>query len=216
MLRSLGLTLDSVQRLTWASTDLAVWPERSVVVLELAPGHDTDALAHRGEAADVGMADLPCRRIPGAAWPHPLLVVDRQTVVTGDESLLRALAQRPAAHLESAPMDRLLAAVAPDADAMLLVDLAAARAAHWKLPTALLDVWPAQKRLWHDLWETPVGAGLHPVLVRSAAERGGVGLRKRDGRREGPRRTWTSCFRRSNACCTNSSRRCRTPWKPAR
>ncbi len=159
MLRSLGLTPDSVQRLTWASSDLAVWPERSVVVLELAPGHDTDTLAHLGEAADVGMADLVCRRTAGAAWPHPLVVVDRQTVVTGDESLLRGLAQRTDAHLESAALDRLLAVVAPDADALLLVDLAAARAAHWKLPTALLDVWPAQKRSWRDLWDIPVGAG---------------------------------------------------------
>ena len=45
LLRSLGLTLDGVQRLTWAASDLAIWPERSVVVLELAPDHNTDALA---------------------------------------------------------------------------------------------------------------------------------------------------------------------------
>ncbi len=84
-------------------------------------------------------------------------MVDRQTIVTGDEALLRSLARRTDARLESAPLDRLLSAMNPDADAMLLVDLAAVRAARWKLPTALADVWPTQKRMWHDLWETPAG-----------------------------------------------------------
>ncbi len=58
---------------------------------------------------------------------------------------------------KAAPLDRLLSAMNPDADAMLLVDLAAVRAARWKLPTALADVWPTQKRTWHDLWEIPAG-----------------------------------------------------------
>ena len=100
-----------------------------------------------------------CRRLAAAAWPHPLIVADRQTIVTGDEALLRGLARRTDAHLESAPLDRLLSAMNPEADAMLLVDLAAVRAARWKLPTALADVWPMQKRMWHDLWETPAGLG---------------------------------------------------------
>ena len=160
VLHGLGLPLDGVQRATWASSDLDIWPQRSVVILELAPGHDTDALAHGGEAADVGLPGLPCRRLTGTAcmaWPHPLLLVDRQTIVTGDEALLRSLARRTDARLESAPLDRLLSAMNPDADAMLLVNLAAVRAARWKLPTALADVWPTQKRMWHDLWETPAG-----------------------------------------------------------
>ena len=104
-------------------------------------------------------AGLRCRRLAAAAWPHPLIVADRQTIVTGDEALLRGLARRTDAHLESAPLDRLLLAMNPEADALLLVDLAAARAAHWKLPTALADVWPLQKQRWHNLWETPAGLG---------------------------------------------------------
>ena len=75
-----------------------------MVILELAPGHDTDALAHSGEAADVGIADLPCRRLLGAAWPNLLVVVDRQTIVTGEESLLRALGRQGDAKLESGPL----------------------------------------------------------------------------------------------------------------
>jgi hypothetical protein len=161
-LGSLKLPANSVQRLTWAASDLAVWPQRSVVIVELAPGHDTDALAHGGEAVDLGLAGLPCRRLlaaAGAAWPHPLVVVDRQTIVTGDEALLRGLARVTGAHLGSTAVDRLLAAMNPEADALLVVDLAAARTAGWKLPTAVADVWPAQKRRWHDLWETPAGLG---------------------------------------------------------
>ncbi len=159
VLNSLGLTLDSVQRLTWASTDLAAWPQRSVVLLELAPGQDANALARNGEAADAGIANLVCRRMPGAPWSHPFVIVDHQTIVTGDEELLRGLGRRGEPHLESAPLDRLLGAFAPDADAMLLVDLAAARAAHRKLPTALLDVWPAGQRPWHVVWDVPEGLG---------------------------------------------------------
>ena len=130
-----------------------------MAIVELAPGHDTDALAHGGEAVDIGAAGLRCRRLAAAAWPHPLIVADRQTIVTGDEALLRGLARRTDAHLESAPLDRLLLAMNPEADALLLVNLAAARAAHWKLPTALADVWPLQKQRWHNLWETPAGLG---------------------------------------------------------
>jgi hypothetical protein len=159
LLDSLGIPRDRVQRLTWTATELSMWRDRSVVVIELTPDQDANSLAHSGEAADVGMAGVPCRRMAGAAWSKPFLIVDRQTIVTGHEELLRSLAQRNEAHLESAPLDRLLNSFAPDADAMLLVDLAAARAAHWNLPSALLDVWPAGKRQWHALWDIPDGLG---------------------------------------------------------
>ena len=159
VLGSLGLRLDAVKQLTWASTDLAIWPERSVVVVELAPGHDTSALAHSGEAADVGMGDFACRRMSDTAWPKPFVIIDPQTIVSGDEELLRGLARRTEARLESAPLDRLLNTFAPDADAMLFVDLAAARAAHWNLPTSRLDVWPAGKKPWRVICEVPAGLG---------------------------------------------------------
>ena len=159
VLRSLGLTLNSVQRLTWASTDLAVWPERSVVVIELEEGHDARALSSSGEAVDVGAAPLACRRMPSAPWPLPFAILDQRTIITGHEELLRGLAQRSEPHLESAAIDRLLKAAALEADATLLLDLNAARAAHWKLPATLLDVWPAGKRPWHILWEIPEGFG---------------------------------------------------------
>ena len=213
MLHSLGLTLDSVQRLTWASTDLAAWPQRSVVILELAPGHDTDALAHGGEAADLGKLDLPCRRIPGAAWPHPLLVVDRQTIVTGDETLLRVLARRPAAHLESAPLERLLAAVAPDADAVLLVDFRPGPGGRYQTAYRPGGRVARGKTLMARPLRNPRRLGLHPLLVRSVRERGRSGVRERDDRGEGPGRSGRVRFRRSNVCSGDRPKRCKTPGR---
>ena len=159
VLEGLGLTLDRVERVTWAAADPAAWPQRSAVVVELAPGQDAAALANLGKPIDIGMSGLVCRQLTNPRWPHPIVVVDPRTVVTGDEAVLRALAQRGEARLESAALDRLLAAMSPDADALLLVDLAAFRAADGKLPRAMLDVWPAGKRAWRELWDMPLAVG---------------------------------------------------------
>jgi hypothetical protein len=159
LLQSLGLASENVERMTWASTDLDIWPQRSVVVLELEPGHQTADLRTAGEAVDLGLPRFVCRRLPAAAWSAPFVIVDGQTIVSGDETSLRQLGPRTESHLESLPLDRLLKALGADADATLLVDLAAARAAHWQLPIALADVWPAGKRAWHTLWEIPEGLG---------------------------------------------------------
>lgn len=159
VMRSLGLRLEDIRRITWAATDLAAWPEQSVAVVELSAGRNTAGLARIGEAADFGLAGVTCRRLLSVAWPHPLAVVDRQTVVTGDEALLRHLAGRSEIHLQSIPLERLSKAMAPEADFLLLLDLAAARRANWRLPAALWDFWPAGKQPWHVLWELPDGLG---------------------------------------------------------
>ncbi len=61
--------------------------------------------------------------------------------------------------MASAAVERLLKTVSFDADVTVVLDLAAARAARWKLPSAILDVWPAAGRAWHVLWEVPEGLG---------------------------------------------------------
>ena len=166
VLRGLGLRLDQVQRLTVASTDLAAWTAGKaaappcVVVVELEDGPSAATILPHGEAVDLGTPDLAFRRIPGGAWPHPYAAVGPQTIVTGQEDLLRGLVGRSEAHLASSPIDRLLKVIAPESDAVLLVDLAAARAVPWKLPASLLDVWPAGKRAWHAAWEIPEGLGV--------------------------------------------------------
>ena len=106
MLRGLGLTLDSVQRMTWAASDLAIWPEAQ----RGDPGTGAGARYRRPGAQRRGgrrghrRSALPPP--PRAAWPNLLVVVDRQTIVTGEESLLRALGRQGDAKLESGPLGR--------------------------------------------------------------------------------------------------------------
>jgi len=165
VVHGLGLRLEDIRRMTWASTDLSAWPERSVAIIELAAGRSTAGMAGMGEAADFGLAGSACRRRAptegwsGAAWQYPLAVVDQQTIVTGHEALLRHLAGRTDARLASASLERLLKTMAPAADFTFMLDLAAARKANWKLPTALWDFWPAGKQSWHVIWELPEGLG---------------------------------------------------------
>lgn len=160
LLDHLRLTPDAVYRLTWSAADLNDWAGRAVVAIELADGQDVAPLAGRGRESDVRLAGVACRHEPGAAWPHPFAAVHRRLVVTGDADLLRRLAGRGEPRLESKPLERILQGVAPELDAALLVDLGAARVAGWKLPVALLDVWPAGRRPWRVVWEVPQGLGL--------------------------------------------------------
>ncbi len=159
LIRGLGLKLDAVHRLTWAATDLSAWPERCVAIVELAPDHDATLLADGGEPAGFSLDGSACRKPTTPDWPHPFAAIDSQWIVTGDATLLRALADRSQPEPTGHTMERLLAAVSPDADATVLVDLTAARRAGWKLPSAWLDVWPAGKQPWHVLWEVPDGLG---------------------------------------------------------
>jgi hypothetical protein len=127
----------------------------SIVVLELEEGVSAKAmLPSGGEAVDLGSKDLAFRRIAGSAWPCPFAAIDDRTVVTGSEDLLREVIGRNEASLASTSLDRLLKKISPDGDVTFMVDLAAAKAAHWKLPVNLMDVWPAGRRAWHIAWET--------------------------------------------------------------
>jgi len=159
MLRGLGLNLRVISRLTWAATDLAAWPEQSVAVIELDPSQDAHLLATTGEAVDLGLPGTDCRRRPSSDWPHPYAILDRRTIVTGDAELLRGLARRSEAELESRPMAQLIETTMADVDLTVLIDLAAARKADWQLPGAVLDVWPSGSQPWHVIWEVPEGLG---------------------------------------------------------
>ena len=159
LMRGLGLKLDGIRRLTWAVTDLAAWSDRCVVVVELEEGHDATLLGG-GEPIDITLDGAECRRLHNPHWPHPFAVVGPQTIVTGEAALLGDLAGRSEPSLQSPAVRRLLSAVPLEADAMLIVDLAAARQAGWRLPAALFDVWPAAKGPWHVVWEVPAGLGV--------------------------------------------------------
>jgi len=159
LMRGLGLKADAVRRLTWAAADLAAWPDRCVAVVELEQGHDATLLGG-GEPIGVTLDGAECRRVDNPHWPHPFAVVGPRTIVTGEAALLGELAGRSEPSLHSQAVRRLLSALPLEADAMLLMDLAAARRAGWRLPAALLDVWPAAKGPWHVICEVPAGLGV--------------------------------------------------------
>ena len=160
VLRGLGLRPERVRWLTWASTDLAGWAQHGAAIIELEAGQNAGTLLPDAQEVDLGSERFVFRSLPGGIWPHPFAAVDEHTILTGREDVLRDIVARGEAHLESQPLGRLLRVVSSDSDAVLLVDLPAARAARWKLPTALWDVWPAGKRPWHVLCEVPDGLGL--------------------------------------------------------
>jgi hypothetical protein len=160
LVEGLGLRLDKVRRITWAATDLAAGPDCGVAVVELEEGQDAAKLLAGGQPVDgLKVGSVAFRCVASGPWPHPFAALEPRLVVTGSEPLLRALVARSEPRLASAAVERLLKTVSFDADAVLVLDLAAARAAHWRLPAAILDVWPAAGRAWHVLWEVPDGLG---------------------------------------------------------
>jgi len=169
LLDTFKLQLGNLRSITWASTDLAAWPDRAVVVVRLADGQDGRVLRALGEPIELAIAGTTCRRLPRAAWSQPFAVPDERTIVTGSEDLLRELADRTDSRLASRPVERLLRAASPGGDFVWLVDLAEARRSGGRLPGWVMDVWPAGREAWHVLWEVPAGVGL---LVGTAG--GGV------------------------------------------
>ena len=159
VLRGLGLRLDQIHRLTWTSTDLSAWREQCVVVIELTAEQDAEKLLPEGEVVSLGPSPWTFRRVPKGPWPHPFAVIDSRTIVTGSEQLLRELIDRNETHFTSPPMERLLKVIPTEGDVTAMVDLGAARAAGWKLPVALLDVWPAGKSPWHIIWQSSEAVG---------------------------------------------------------
>jgi len=167
VLRAFSLAPGAVGRLSWASTQLADWPGHSVVVVRLREGNGTDVFRTAGEPLDFSVSGAQCRRLTDSTWGHPFAVVDRRTIVTGQAELLRRLADRSDPPVQERPMDRLIESLTADADLSVAVDLTAARNSGWRLPTGLLDVWPAGRQAWRVLWEVPEGLGLSLRLADS-------------------------------------------------
>ena len=145
-----------------------------MALIELEKGQDASAMRNLGEPADVSIGSIACRRLTGTSWPHPFAVLDEQTIVTGRGELLREVAERAAPSLSSKSVDLLLNTVASDSDLLLVVDLAAAREAGWRLPASLWDFWAAGRQTWHVLWELSQGLAISVRL--STPERAEVAL----------------------------------------
>jgi hypothetical protein len=150
----------NVRRITWAAADLSAWDDAAVALIELEERQDATGFRNLGEAVDVQVAGSACRRLATSPWPHPFAVLDERTMVTGRKELLRELADRTEPSIASPAVDRLLKAVAPDADLLAVVDLNVARNAGWRLPNSLWDLWPAGRVPWHAICEIPQGLGL--------------------------------------------------------
>jgi hypothetical protein len=160
VLRTLGLQPRGVRRMTLIATELGAWPMSSLILLHLEDGQDARALSGVGQAAGFTLADVPCRRLPTADWPHPMAIINRSTIVTGPEAILRHLAGRSQLQLASPAMERLLKTLNSDAEVLFVLDLKAAREARWRMPTNLMDIWPAGKVSWRAIWALPVGIGV--------------------------------------------------------
>lgn len=165
LLNAFGLRAESVGQITWASTDLADWPNSSVVVVLLDEKQDAGVLQSLGQPVELHVGGVRCRRL-ASGWEHPFAVLDTHRLITGREDLLRQLAASTPTKLTSTALDRFVQAAALDSDILIGVDLGAARRAGWRLPEAAMDVWPPGRKAWHVLWETPQFVG---VTLRQAS-----------------------------------------------
>jgi len=158
--RAFGLNVATIEQLTWSSTDLSDWADNGIVVIELGERQDATVFRRVGTPVDINLKGADCRRLDKPDWPHPYVVLDGQTIVTGSEDQLRQLADRTEPDLASVSIARFFQKADLKTDALFVIDLAAAREAGWRLPGSLMDVWPAGMEGWHAIWELPSGLGI--------------------------------------------------------
>ena len=160
LLGAFGLKAETIEQLTWSSTDLTGWADNGIVVIELGERLDATVYQRVGTPVNIDLEGADCRRLDKPDWPHPYAVLDDRTIVTGSEDQLRQLADRTGPGLASVPITRFFQKADLKADALFVIDLASAREAGWKLPGSLLDIWPAGMEGWHAIWELPLGLGI--------------------------------------------------------
>jgi hypothetical protein len=159
VVQGFGLNPRMVRRVTWSCTDLAAWPDQSVVVVELDASQDAHQLTAASKPLDLVLGKSKCYGRADSSWPHPFAVVNAQTIVTGNEPLLRHLADRGKPALESKPIEHLLKTAIADPLVGLQIDLDAARAIAGRSPEQWLGVWPDGRRAWRAAWENSAGFG---------------------------------------------------------
>ncbi len=154
-IEGLGLDLGQIARVTLCATDARAMSEdvaaatRSVIVIELEPHVDLDALAEKGQ-------------IDSAAWGHPFEVWPRtRTIVTGPAELIREIATRSATNLASRPLSRLLESINTEANLIVLADVSATAAQRYvQRAKMLLDIWRDGRQAWQTICELPTGVGV--------------------------------------------------------
>ncbi len=155
LFQGFGLNADAVERLSWSSPDLSSWSDTAVVVIVLAEGQSTEKLRTAGTALDWQVGDLKFRQLGRPSWDRAFAVLDDRTIVTGEGGLLRQVAERAAGRADLGLLQPLLTAAPAESDFFLALNLQAAAAARWPMPTEWFDVWPQGRDAWRLIWKLP-------------------------------------------------------------
>ncbi|HEX7447730.1 MAG TPA: DUF1559 domain-containing protein, partial [Pirellulales bacterium] len=171
LLGALAIEPARVERVTWSATDLGQlsadeWLATGVTVIQLAQPPVNANWLKRTETLDWKLDEAPVRRFQGDDWPHPLAVIDKQTLVTGPEPLLKSLADREDAQLAKDGMETLVSGWDARDQVLCAVDLAALRRAE-AMPTwlPLVDIWHAEHDDWQLVCAMPQSLGLSVHLA---------------------------------------------------
>lgn len=154
-IEGLGVELGQITRVTLCATDVGAISESkaaatsSLIAIELEPHVDLGVVAEK-------------ERVESDAWPYSFEVLpETRTIVTGPAKLVGEIKERSAANLASRPLSRLLESVNPQANLIVLADVAVDGGRRYMdRAKALLDVWPDGRGAWRTICETPTGVGL--------------------------------------------------------
>ncbi len=160
LFQGFGLKPNAVDHLNWSSADLSDWSGTGVVVIRLAEGQSTAPLRSAGAALSWQVEGIEFRRLDRPTWSRAYAVLDERTLVTGEEGILRQLAERAEGHADLGLLDPLLNAAPTDADFFVALELRAAAQAGWPMPAQWLDVWPQGRDAWQVIWGLPSALSL--------------------------------------------------------
>lgn len=166
LLGALKIESTQLERITWASTDLGQlssdeWLASGVTILQFARPAADAAWLKGSEALDWKLDEAPVRRPADDAWTQPIAIVDKQTLVTGPEALLKSLTGRDDHRLTKAGLEPLAAGWDARDQVLCAVDLSALRRAE-ALPelSPLVDLWHADRDDWQLVRAMPQALGL--------------------------------------------------------
>jgi len=97
---ALRLPKESIRRFTWATTQVASDPSaaraaQGVAIIEFTePISQPSALFQGCQPLDLKLGDGVCHQPPAGGWPHPFVLVDKRTILSGPLELLRELHDR--------------------------------------------------------------------------------------------------------------------------
>ncbi len=169
----LGIPPESIDRLSWAATDLASPNEHRVVVVQLnadaaTAGESTSGngppsgniVLHEAQPTGLKFGDVDCLQRTDGAWPLPFVLINRRTLISAPRELMIQLRDRLDPRWESPAMGQLARKVKLQHDLTFIADLKAVRAAEFDMPTLGLQHWDAGRSHWRQLHSVPEGAAL--------------------------------------------------------